>query len=78
MLGANSNFTDDGREIAHRAAYHRPRFYRYRIADDLPGTPRVMWNRYENQFSRATIGIAFIVGRYAYCVKWASSEIDFR
>jgi hypothetical protein len=76
MLG--QNFDDLGREIGHRAKYHRPKFYRYRIADDLSGKPRATWNRYENQFSRVTIGLAVIVGRYAYCVKWANAEIDFR
>lgn len=76
MLG--QNFDDLGREISHRAKYHRPKFYRYRIADDLSGKPRATWNRYENQFSRVTIGLAVIVGRYAYCVKWANAEIDFR
>ncbi|MFH8619182.1 hypothetical protein ACH4E8_29530 [Streptomyces sp. NPDC017979] len=75
MPGAN--FDDLGREINHRPRYHRPKFYRYRIADDLPSRPRATWNRYENQFSRTTIGLAVIVGHYAYCVKWASAEIQF-
>ncbi len=71
------NFTDGGREVVHYAGYHWPKLYRYRIADDLAGTPRATWNRYENQFSRATIGLAIIVGRYAYCVKWADSRVRF-
>jgi hypothetical protein len=75
---SGQNFDELGREISHHPKYHRPKFYRYRIADELPGTPRATWNRYENQFSRATIGLAIVVGRYAYCVKWASAEIAFR
>jgi len=71
------NLTDGGREIVHHAEYHWPKIYRYRIADDLPGTPRAMWNRYSNDFSRATIGFAVVVGRHAYCVKWAHARIRF-
>ncbi|MEU4170995.1 hypothetical protein AB0F46_29460 [Streptomyces sp. NPDC026665] len=72
MSGAN--FNELGREINHRPAYHRPKVYRYRVAD--PGL-RVVPNRYANQFSKATIGIAVVVGRHAYCVKWANAEIKF-
>ncbi len=50
-----------------RAAYHRPQFYRYRVAD--PGF-RLAANRY----GAATIGLAFVAGRYAYCVKWANAR----
>jgi hypothetical protein len=71
------NFDGLGREIKHRPKYHRPKFTRYRIADDLPGGPRAMWNRYENQFSRVTIGFVVVVGRHAYGITWASAEIDF-
>lgn len=68
------NFTDGGREVVHYAEYHLPKVYRYRVADDVP---RALWNRYENQFSRVTIGFAIVVGRYAYCVKWANARIRF-
>ena len=54
------------------ASYHRPRFYRYRIAD--PGF-RLMRNRYTGLYGAATIGLALAVGRYAYCVKWADAEV---
>lgn len=57
---------------AFRAIYHRPRFYRYRIA--YPGL-RLARNRYEGQRGSATIGLALAVGRYAYCVKWANSVV---
>lgn len=46
-------------------AYHWPRIYRYRVAD--PGF-RCAWNQYPG----VRIGAAVVVGRYAYCVKWAS------
>lgn len=71
MLGANSNFTDDGREIVYEATHHRPKFYRYKVAD--PGL-RITRNRYANQFTGVTIGLAFVIGRYAYCVKWANAR----
>ena len=44
--------------------WHRPQLYRYRAAD--PGF-RAMWNRYPG----VVIGAAVVVGRYAYCIKWA-------
>jgi len=44
-------------------AWHWPKFYRYEVAD--PGF-RAMLNRYPG----VVIGIAFVAGRYAYCVKW--------
>ncbi len=68
------NFTDGDREVVHYAEYHRPKIYRYRVAD--PGF-RAVRNRYANQFSGVTIGIAVVVGRYAYCVKWAHARIRF-
>lgn len=71
---SGQNFTDSGRGVVHYAKPHRPKLYRYRVAN--PGF-RAMWNRYENQFSRATIGLAVVIGRYAYCVKWADSGIRF-
>jgi hypothetical protein len=54
-----------------RAAFHRPKFYRYRIAD--PGL-RLRRNRYAGQFGAATIGLALAVGKHAYCVKWADAR----
>lgn len=42
---------------------HRPKFYRYRVAD--PGLGFV-WNRYPG----AVIGAALRIGAHAYCVKW--------
>jgi hypothetical protein len=50
------------------AAWHRPRFYRYRLAD--PGL-RVALNRY----GTLVIGIAFVIGRHAWCVKWAKAKL---
>ncbi|WAL93956.1 hypothetical protein [Streptomyces sp. Je 1-369] len=68
------NFDDLGRELNHRPEYHRPKFYRYRVADR---GLRLTRNQYANQFSKATIGLALVVGRHAYCVKWASAELKF-
>lgn len=48
-------------------AYHWPRFYRYRVADH---GCRVTWNRYAGS---VPIGLAVVVGRYAYCLKWAQA-----
>jgi hypothetical protein len=45
---------------------HRPRFYRYRVAEAGIG---VRWNKYSDH---APIGVAVTIGRFAYCVKWAS------
>lgn len=64
----------------HFAEYHRPRFYRYRVAD--PGI-RMMRNVYpstpthpgETHVGTAWIGLCLVVGRYAYCVKWANAGI---
>jgi hypothetical protein len=50
-----------------RAVFHRPRLYRYVVAD--PGL-RVMSNRY----GAALIGYALVAGRYAYCIKWADAR----
>lgn len=46
---------------------HRMRFYRYEVG--CPKAFRVVLNRY----SWRVIGLAFVVGRYAYCVKWANA-----
>ncbi|MGV9755421.1 hypothetical protein ACWDUC_06235 [Streptomyces tricolor] len=51
--------------------YHWPKVYRYRAA---PGGARAMWNRYANSASRATIGLAVVMGKYAYCLKWAQAR----
>ena len=50
-----------------RAVLHWPRIYRYVVAD--PGL-RLTRNRY----GAALIGYALVVGRYAYCVKWADAR----
>ena len=57
---------------AFRAAWHPPAFYRYRIAD--PGL-RIRRNRYSGRDGAATIGVAAVVGAYAYCVKWADARV---
>lgn len=51
-----------------RPALHRPRAYRYRVADS---GLRFMLNRYPG----AVIGAALTVGRYAYCLKWANAKV---
>ncbi|NUQ88155.1 MAG: hypothetical protein HOQ43_06795 [Glycomyces artemisiae] len=56
--------------ITFHPEYHRPRFYRYRVAD--VGF-RIVRNRYANSRSAAWIGQAVVIGRYAYCVKWANT-----
>ena len=57
---------------AFRAAWHPPAFYRYRVAD--PGL-RIRRNRYSGRDGAATIGVAAVVGAYAYCVKWADARV---
>jgi hypothetical protein len=72
---AGQNFTDhDGREIVHYAEYHWPTLYRYAVTDR---GFRITRNRYANQFSAVTIGLAVVVGRHAYCVKWAHARVRF-
>lgn len=60
----------------HYAAPHWPRFYRYHVADR---GLRMMKNRYpsgpERTKGSAWIGLAVVVGRYAYCVKWAGARM---
>ncbi|MFC8009119.1 hypothetical protein [Streptomyces cinereoruber] len=69
------NFTTpDGREIVHYAEYHWPKVYRYEVADR---GPRFALNQYANQFTNVTIGLAVVIGRYAYCVKWAHARVRF-
>jgi hypothetical protein len=55
-----------------KAAYHRPRFYRYRVAK--PGL-RLMRNRYTGMSRGASIGLALTAGKYAYCAKWADAIV---
>jgi hypothetical protein len=50
-----------------RAVFHRPKVYRYEVA--FPGS-RAALNRYDS----AVIGVALVIGRYAYCLKWADSK----
>jgi hypothetical protein len=48
--------------------FHRPRAYRYEVSTVVQRrTPRATLNRYGWQ----VIGVALVVGRYAYCLKWA-------
>jgi hypothetical protein len=54
-----------------RAEWHRPRFYRYLVADRRF---RLVRNRYDS----AWIGLALVAGRYAYCVKWADARTVMR
>lgn len=60
----------------HYAEYHRPRVYRYRVAD--PGL-RLRRNRYTamggDDSGAAWIGLCLVVGRYAYCMKWANARM---
>lgn len=49
-----------------RKRWHRPRFYRHRVADPRWFAP--MFNRYPHH----KIGAGVVVGSWAYCVKWAS------
>jgi hypothetical protein len=50
-----------------RWVWHRPCVYSYRTPRDLVRV-RVMWNRYPGHRS---IGVAVVVWRRAYCLKWA-------
>lgn len=65
----------DSPPCAFRAVFHRPRIYRYRVADR---GLRLARNRYAGQHGAATIGLAAVVGAYAYCVKWADARTEFR
>ena len=47
-----------------RPKFHRPEFYRYRVAK--PRRFYFMLNRYGLQ----VIGVACVLGKFAYCVKW--------
>lgn len=68
------------RTFHHSAEYHPPRFYRYKVA--APGF-RLLRNVYpcapprptETNVGTAWIGLCVILGRYAYCVKWADARL---
>lgn len=54
---------------------HWPRFYRYKVAADA--SRGMMLNQYgkpERGENIVTIGIAAVIGEYAYCVKWAHAR----
>jgi hypothetical protein len=34
-----------------------------------------MWNRYDGPLRTATIGALVVLGRHAYCVKWAEPRL---
>lgn len=71
-----------GRIVHHHAEYHRPRFYRYRVGG--PGF-RIVRNVYpwsppsrgDTHVGTAWIGQAIVIGRYAYCVRWAYPRLRF-
>lgn len=48
-----------------RLEWHRPRFYRYLVSTQVRGF-RISRNYYPG----AWIGMAIVIGSYAYCVKW--------
>lgn len=48
--------------------FHRPEFYRYRVSQ--PRRFYFMLNRYGWQ----VIGVACVLGRFAYCIKWARAR----
>lgn len=50
--------------LQKRKKWHRPKVYRYRVG--APGY-RAGWNSYPHH----RIGAYVVVGRWAYCVKWA-------
>jgi hypothetical protein len=56
-----------------RAEYHRPKFYRTKIADRRLFHP--VLNRYVGLGTTATIGAGVVIGSYAYYVKWANSRV---
>lgn len=56
-----------------RAEYHRPKFYRTKIADRR--VFHVVVNRYVGLGSTATLGVGAVIGSYAYYVKWARSRV---
>jgi hypothetical protein len=56
---------------ADRWVWHRPRGYRYVVPRDRMRV-RISWNRYP---AHRPIGLAVVVGRYAYCLKWATLAV---
>ncbi|WP_150236123.1 hypothetical protein [Streptomyces filamentosus] len=50
-----------------------PTLYRYAVADPASASPATA----TQPFSAVTIGLALIVGRHAYCVKWAHGRVRF-
>ena len=78
---------DTPRTFHHFAEYHRPRFYRHPVAH--LGV-RVVPNYYggtryrraaqiagdtDRNVGMAWIGLGIVIGRYAYCVKWADAGL---
>ncbi|GIH95345.1 hypothetical protein ACFFMN_23575 [Planobispora siamensis] len=66
----------------HYAELHKPRLYRYRVADDAQGL-RLSRNIYPSApeptaRGRAWIGLVLVVGCYAYCVKWAHARMRLK
>lgn len=61
----------------NRRVWIRPRFCRYRVADDVAARFRPGWNAYDNaDGTRCRIGAVVVVGRYAYCVLWAKAVMQ--
>lgn len=71
------------------AKWHLPKIYRYKVGSvsgkanvwKSPG-PSLKWNKYdyrdgsiEDVTGVARLGVALVIGRYAYCIKWASVRI---
>jgi hypothetical protein len=68
--------------------WHLPKIYRYKVGSvsgkanvwKSPG-PKLAWNKYDYRGDSlgvtgvARIGAALVLGRYAYCVKWANSRL---
>ena len=50
--------------------WHWPKLYRYTVG--TPGFRRPKWNQYHTGRGRQRIGAYVVLGRYAYCVKWAN------
>lgn len=67
-------------ETGYRCEFHRPKFYRYRVArvdssGPLPWYRGPMWNAYRSPHGTARIGAAITFGDWAYCVKWGRSRV---
>lgn len=71
--------------------WHRPKLYRYEVGSvsgkrgvwKSPG-PKLAWNQYDFRkhaddecpvTGRVRIGLALVLGHWAYAIKWANSEI---